>query len=341
MIGAVADDEDETKPSQIPLLDDIVDPGKPVRRRRPRREKNFDLNLEPDPPETGDLFAALEDTDRDHDDSVPAAHQSEAPASEPAPERSRESALRAQADEVVDRLVKEYANDIIQRLRVELAQLLDELDDSDASEPIATTPVEKIWDGPPLSEWDPWLPIEVARRLEGTSANWTVAGGWSIDLYLKQHSRAHEDIEIATPRPDFAALVPFFEDCELFTASDGETRRLRRSDAVPDAVHQIWVVERKTGKWRLDIMLEPGDDEQWVYRRDESLTLPRAEITLWRNNIPFFSPEIALLFKAKHKRDKDEDDFRRCLPYLTSDRRAWLHNALGRFHPEHDWLRFL
>ncbi|MDZ7683994.1 MAG: hypothetical protein U5O39_02125 [Gammaproteobacteria bacterium] len=53
-----------TQPSQIPLLDDVISEGKPVRRRRRklRQEKNLEIDLDPEPPETGDLFDDLDET---------------------------------------------------------------------------------------------------------------------------------------------------------------------------------------------------------------------------------------------------------------------------------------
>lgn len=349
----MADDEDEreAKPSQIPLLDEVVDEGLPKkRRRRPRREKNFDLDLEGDPPETGDLFGELlDDLSAGLNDDIGATGaiaSTPSPTAEPPHKSSSDTALRAHADEVVERLVKEYAHDIIHRLRDELTQLLTELDEPDGTTAPASLPAqsairEKIWDGPPLSAWDPWLPVEVARRLEGTTARWAVVGGWAVDLFLRRQTRPHEDIEICVPRTDFPLLLAFFQDCELFTVFDGDVRRLRPTEPIPPHIHQIWIVERATGKWRLDVMLEPGDEETWIYRRDESLRVPRSEITLGRNGIPFLSPEVVLLFKAKHCREKDEADFHECLQGLTSDRRAWLSNALSRFHEEHHWLQAL
>lgn len=334
-----------TQPSQIPLLDDVVSEGKPVRRRRrkTREEKNLEIDLNPEPPETGDLFDDLdasttptdESARRDLTDDLSAVDSTEDAAT---PSQAGHS-LRSQADAVVDRLVKEYARDMIHRLRDELTQLLDELDED--GRPVPSAQPEKVWDGPPLSAWHPWLPVEVARRLEGTSANWAVVGGWAIDLFLRAHTRDHDDIEIAVPRNEWPLLLPFVADCELFQVGDGEVCRMRPPDPVPDSVHQIWIVEPATGHYRLDIMLEPGNEETWVYRRDESLQVPRAEVTMRRNHIPFLSPEIVLLFKARAGRDKDQADFDRCLPHLTSDRRMWLRGSLERFFPDSVWLRSL
>src|SRR5215213_6537427 len=52
-------------------------------------------------------------------------------------------------------------------------------------------------------------------------------------------------------------------------------------------------------------------------------------------------PEIVLLYKAHELTEKDEADFRRALPHLTSSRKAWLLGALDETTPEHPWARRL
>ena len=48
--------------------------------------------------------------------------------------------------------------------------------------------------------------------------------------------------------------------------------------------------------------------------------------------------EICLLFKAKAVRDRDRADFEAALPRMSPAQRAWLHSALVRVHPDHDWI---
>ena len=89
-------------------------------------------------------------------------------------------------------------------------------------------------------------------------------------------------------------------------------------------------------------MREPGDEETWVYRRDESLRAPRSfMVDQTAGGIPFLKAHGTLLFKAKASRPKDEADFGLCLPRLGSDERAWLATALARMHPGHAWLNAL
>lgn len=47
---------------------------------------------------------------------------------------------------------------------------------------------------------------------------------------------------------------------------------------------------------------------------------------------------ICLPFKAKAVREKDRADFEAVLPRMSSAQRAWLHTALERVHPDHDWI---
>ncbi len=326
------DDHEPPQPAQIPLLDDIVSEGKPPkRRRRVKREKNLDLDFETEPQVTGDLFPDLPTQPRD---KVTTPDKEVEPGPPPSPLEPSE-AIRAQATQMVDRLVQEYAVEMVHRLRDELTQLLEELEAPLDNREQNKTPV---WDGPPIDAWQPWFPIELARRFETADVNWAVAGGWAIDLFLGYLSRDHHDIEIALPREEFSSLIACLGDCELFAAGGGDVRRLRHTDPVPAAIHQIWVVERETGQWRLDVLLEPGDASRWVYRRDPTIHRPRADVVSIRNGIPYLRPDIVLLFKAKHLRDQDNADFRQALPRLTSSHRAFLRTALEVSAPDHPWL---
>jgi len=45
-----------------------------------------------------------------------------------------------------------------------------------------------------------------------------------------------------------------------------------------------------------------------------------------------------LLFKAKHRRAKDEADYAALAPRLTAAERGWLNDALEAVHPGHPWI---
>jgi Aminoglycoside-2''-adenylyltransferase len=176
------------------------------------------------------------------------------------------------------------------------------------------------------SKWDAWSPKEVATLLAPVEAPWYVAGGWAIDLFLGGQTREHADIEIAVPREPAV---------EVFKALDGY-------ELCPVGSHQTWVREPATGAWKLDVTLEPSAGRTWVFRRDERIRMPLAQaIERTADGVPYGCPEIVLLFKAKHAREKDDADFTTVLPHLAPQRRRWLADALALVHPCHRWLRAL
>ena len=194
-------------------------------------------------------------------------------------------------------------------------------------------------DGPDMDAWEAWTPAEAAERLTGAGAVWWVVAGWAVDLFLGEETREHEDLEIAIHRADFEKLRRHLDSMEFFAAGSGEIRALANAGEWADEQHQRWVLEPDVQKWRMDVMLQPGDAETWVFRRDESITAPRVEmIGATPDGIPFELPHGVLLYKAKAARPKDEADFAACLPRLEDPSREWLADALAQAHPGHPWI---
>jgi hypothetical protein len=206
---------------------------------------------------------------------------------------------------------------------------------------MAGTPAIKHWDGPPLEAWRAWKPKEAATLLAGVDVPWCVVGGWAIDLFVGRETRPHEDLEIAIARPDFPRIRDHLHGFRLHSVGDGEVRALARDEVTPAEKHQNWVLDVDENVWRMDVMLEPGDRETWVYRRDETLRAPRERMVSMRDGVPFLRPEAALLYKAKAHRPKDDADFATCLALLDDAARKWLREALSRLHPAHAWIENL
>jgi hypothetical protein len=194
---------------------------------------------------------------------------------------------------------------------------------------------------PDLAAWDPWHPRVLAERLAGVDVPWYVAAGWAVDLFLGGlflggQTREHGDLEIGIPADRFDEVARRFGDCEFFAVGDGQAAAY---SSAPAHFHQTWARERATGKWRFDVFREPGEGDTWICRRDAAIRLPYERlIARTTDGIPYCQPEVALLFKAKNPRDKDEADFARVLPSLDLGRRSWLREALTKVHPGHHWL---
>lgn len=193
---------------------------------------------------------------------------------------------------------------------------------------------EEVGDDPP---WEAWHPDEVVMRLAGVSVSWCVAGGWAVDLWHGRTTREHEDLEIAVPSAGFGEIRTALADLEFDVAGSG---RLWPLDSPAfDVMHQTWAREPSTGVYRLDVFRDPHDGDTWICRRDETIRLPYDRmIRRTADGVPYQSPEIVLLFKAKHARAKDEADLAGLLPTLGGDQRAWLATALRQVHPGHAWI---
>ncbi|SMH57295.1 nucleotidyltransferase domain-containing protein [Mesorhizobium australicum] len=194
----------------------------------------------------------------------------------------------------------------------------------------------------PDDAWNAWHPAELAGRLAGVERPWCVVGGWALDLWLGEQTREHEDIEFTVLREDLPLFRAALSGMAFFTAHDGVVASLPADMEPAEDVFQIWCQEPTERCWRADMMIEPGTPATWVYKRDRTITRPRAEMVgVTGDGIPYLKPAGVLLFKAKHQRAKDEADFERALPKMAKEERLWLAQCLTRLHPRHDWLAAL
>jgi hypothetical protein len=196
--------------------------------------------------------------------------------------------------------------------------------------------------GRPLSDeecdrlWAAWTPAEVAQRLSSVTAPWYVAAGWALDLFIGGIGREHDDLEIAVPRGRFGEVVAAFPGFEWDVVGGGRIWSFPEEAANH---HQTWLREPATGRYRLDVFREPHVGDRWVFRGDASITLPYDELILYTGEgIPYVIPEVALLFKAKGLREKDEADFQLVLTAMDQSRRSRLSEWLSQVHPGHPWL---
>ncbi|WP_432878562.1 hypothetical protein ACQPYH_31200 [Kribbella sp. CA-245084] len=86
------------------------------------------------------------------------------------------------------------------------------------------------------------------------------------------------------------------------------------------------------------MVVNPDRDGRWVFRRDPSLDYALDDIT-WvaPDGIRYLNPEMALAYKAKLVRPKDEQDLAAAVPLLTPAQRTWLADMIDHLHPGHAW----
>lgn len=183
-----------------------------------------------------------------------------------------------------------------------------------------------------------WTPTEVAGRLDGVAAPWYVAAGWALDLFRGEQSREHGDVEIAVPADRFPEVRDRFPGLVFDAVGSGRIWEAATPEALT-GTHQTWLRDPATGDYRLDVFREPHDGDRWICRRDATIRMPYTEIILHTpDGIPYLTPELVLLFKAKHVRRKDQADFDGIVPLLSAAQREALAGLLTRVHPGHAWL---
>jgi hypothetical protein len=190
--------------------------------------------------------------------------------------------------------------------------------------------------------WCAWHPTELGRRLSGIAQPWCIAGGWALDLWHGHQTRDHEDLEFTVLREGVAAFRQALTGMDFYTAGDGIVEHLPDGDEPPAAIWQIWCQDSAARCWRVDMMIEPGTPDMWNYKRDPAITRPRSEMFgITGDGLPYLKPAAVLLFKAKHRRGKDETDFENALPKLEQTERDWLKACMATAHPGHEWLQML
>jgi hypothetical protein len=92
----------------------------------------------------------------------------------------------------------------------------------------------------------------------------------------------------------------------------------------------------------LEVLLDAGDTEFWVFRREPKIRRPWSEvIRRTPQGQPYLAPEIQLLYKARSPRPRDEEDFAQVIPRLDASARKWIRESLQMTQPAHDWLAAL
>ncbi|MCE4062567.1 hypothetical protein LXM60_20405 [Pandoraea sputorum] len=197
-------------------------------------------------------------------------------------------------------------------------------------------------DIPDQEAWEAWHPTELAQRLNDIHVPWCVVGGWALDLWHGVQTREHSDLEFTILRENFSSFRRAFSDLDFYTAHAGVVESLPADREPPTDVMQFWGFDRAAGCWRIDMMIEPGTREFWAYKRDPSIKRARAEMVMkTADGIPYLNPSAVLLFKARDRRPKDQQDFESALPNLPVIERAWLKQCLDVLHPGNEWAQAL
>lgn len=188
--------------------------------------------------------------------------------------------------------------------------------------------------------WDPAPLAEVVALFSRVSAPWWVAGGYAIELAVGHAFRPHADVDVLVLRRDQAAVQEALRSWEWWAADPpGTLRPWLFGEFLPPGIDDVWCRPSASAPWRIQVMLDESEGDEWVSRRTPAV---RREIALLGlvspDGIPYLAPEVQLFAKSRAIRPKDEQDFAAALPILDEAQRRWLAEALGKSHPWRDRL---
>lgn len=190
-----------------------------------------------------------------------------------------------------------------------------------------------------------YTPERTAKLFQDHPENWWIAGGWATDLFLGEQTREHEDVDVAILRSDEQSFRARLQDWELWPGpgnSQLEDNPIALGERLAPDRKVIWCRPSATSQWAFEFLLNKNDGEEWVFKRDDRIRRPIADIgNISPDGIPYLNPEIVLLYKAKNLRGRDEHDFQQVLPKLGDDARSWLGDSLRIVHPDHPWVESL
>ncbi|TDD50208.1 hypothetical protein E1263_31205 [Kribbella antibiotica] len=187
--------------------------------------------------------------------------------------------------------------------------------------------------------WKQSTPADAMAVLRGYGGEWWIAGGWALDAFTGVR-REHEDVDVSLWRRDIEQLRLYLrETYDLWSNDGGRLQPLTDNrPEQPEQADQIWLRRHALAPWEFDVVVNPDRDGRWVFRRDPALDYALEDIT-WQaaDGIRYLNPEMALAYKAKLARPKDELDFAAALPLLSAEQRVWLADMIDHLHPGHPW----
>jgi hypothetical protein len=189
----------------------------------------------------------------------------------------------------------------------------------------------------PFANWATTTPADAASWFSSLTVPWWVAGGWALDLFLGRQFRAHGDFDVGVLRRDAPQLHATLSNWEIFEAQNSTLLQLRHGVAPRQDVNSLWCRPAGSVLWSVQVLLDAGDTQFWVFRRQPQIRRPLNEVIhRTPQGLPYLAQEIQLLYKARSPRPRDQDDFAHVVPHLDTLARKWLQDSLQMTQPGHD-----
>lgn len=160
---------------------------------------------------------------------------------------------------------------------------------------------------------------------------------------MRKSGREHDDIEIGIFRDDQDRLYQYYKKWDLKKVVKYPNRYLTEplgeNEYLQMPVPEIHGYSSDSDIDEIEILLNEKEGNNWVYKRNQRIKREINKVILLSSfDIPILCPEIVILYKSAHNREKDNRDFMNVLNKLSGNQREWLKNALMISVPSHEWI---
>jgi hypothetical protein len=208
--------------------------------------------------------------------------------------------------------------------------------------------------------------------LSGGGFDYAICGGFALDLFTDKNIRIHSDIDICVFEKDRNTIFSYMrknkwnvyefcgqgivhlldsindcqnvqnfmclkEGCELinfFPCDKGENYFL----------HECLYTGIKKFNY-LEFMFNTKTDVDFIFSDNHSIKRKISMAILKKNNIPYLSPELVLLYKSRkvqkeeyHRMKEYQIDYNETISKMSSEQKNWFYESLDFLYPNgHIW----
>jgi hypothetical protein len=213
------------------------------------------------------------------------------------------------------------------------------------------------------------LILECNDLLKDGGFEYAFCGGHALDIHIGKVTRPHGDIDISAYREDRDKIISFMQSSgwivyeamgggkvHLITDTDNQKMLktnifcVRKDCSFFHAEH----IENNIYRCKIDCVEQTRLDfveflfnnrtaDGFIYSRNGEIVRKLDKAVMYRDNIPYLSPELVLLYKSTDlKRKENKKDFDAVFSHLSSESKEWLHEALAAAYPKgHKWISLI
>lgn len=197
--------------------------------------------------------------------------------------------------------------------------------------------------------------------------DYAFCGGFAIELFLDKEIRGHGDIDVSAFWSDRNEIIVFMQSIgwQVYEMCGGgiahhitdvaDQMRIKRNifcfsqgcDLVkltPQHENEMYTLDFDSrGQKKLDFiefLFNDKDNTNFLYARNKEISLALSDAILFRDDIPYLTPELVLLYKSTDtEREGYQLDYDYATARMNERQKAWLANALQREYPQgHVWI---